>query len=598
MMKKQFNQIASILLLTILGLFFPTHMNAETKIQYTLSFPEPHTHYVEVELKISGHCKKPLDLKMPVWTPGSYLVREFSRHVESVRCEGGQVDKKAKNHWRIIPDSKNETKVYYKVYAFELSVRTSFIDEDMALLNGASIFMRLDSKEKTEYWIDLLPTKAWKKVNTTLAVVDENIWRRKANDYDELVDSPILLGKQAIFSFDVASVPHKLVMAGQANYDANRLTSDIQKICTEATKVIGEHPCLEYAFLVINANSSSGGLEHANCCVLHANRGLYKNEIQYGNFLGLVAHEYFHLWNVKRIRPIELGPFDYDNENYTTMLWISEGFTSYYDDYICQRAGIISPDRFLDLMVSNISSIENMQGNKIQSVSEASFDAWIKYYRTNENTLNTNTNYYSKGAILAMLIDLEIISASKGNTCLDDLMRALYQKYYKKLGRGFTEAEFQKEVENVAGKKMDVFFQQYVHGTEPLDYNTYFEKAGYKLSNMNVGKMDVGLGISTTVKEGKTVITSVLRNGPAWKFGLNVNDEIEAIEGYRVANDISQFLNTKQAGDTLKILVNRDGLLRDITLKLEPYSTFNYRLERIQNPTEEQLVARRKWLGN
>jgi predicted metalloprotease with PDZ domain len=197
-----------------------------------------------------------------------------------------------------------------------------------------------------------------------------------------------------------------------------------------------------------------------------------------------------------------------------------------------------------------------------------------------------------------MLIDLEIISASKGNTCLDDLMRALYQKYYKKLGRGFTEAEFQKEVENVAGKKMDVFFQQYVHGTEPLDYNTYFEKAGYKLSNMNVGKMDVGLGISTTVKEGKTVITSVLRNGPAWKFGLNVNDEIEAIEGYRVANDISQFLNTKQAGDTLKILVNRDGLLRDITLKLEPYSTFNYRLERIQNPTEEQLVARRKWLGN
>ncbi|HAR19072.1 MAG TPA: peptidase M61, partial [Cytophagales bacterium] len=275
-MKKQLNRIASGLLLTIFGLFFPTLMNAETKIQYTLSFPEPHTHYVEVELKISGHHHKPLDLKMPVWTPGSYLVREFSRHVESVRCEGGQVAKKAKNHWRITPDSKKELSIFYKVYAFELSVRTSFVDADMALLNGASIFMRLDSKEKTEYWVNLLPPETWKKVNTTLAVVEENVWKRKASNFDELVDSPILLGNQAVHSFEVASVPHTLVMAGQADYDANRLTTDIQKICKEATKVIGEQPCKEYAFLVINANSSSGGLEHANCCVLHANRSLYK----------------------------------------------------------------------------------------------------------------------------------------------------------------------------------------------------------------------------------------------------------------------------------------------------------------------------------
>jgi len=597
-MKKQFNRIASGLLSTIFGLFFPTLMNAETKIQYTLSFPEPHTHYVEVELKISGHHQKPLDLKMPVWTPGSYLVREFSRHVESVRCEGGQVAKKAKNHWRITPDSKKELSIFYKVYAFELSVRTSFVDADMALLNGASIFMRLDSKEKTEYWVNLLPPETWKKVNTTLAVVEENVWKRKASNFDELVDSPILLGNQAVHSFEVASVPHTLVMAGQADYDANRLTTDIQKICKEATKVIGEQPCKEYAFLVINANSSSGGLEHANCCVLHANRSLYKNEIQYGNFLGLVSHEYFHLWNVKRIRPIELGPFDYDNENYTTMLWISEGFTSYYDDYICQRAGLISSDRFLDLMVSNINSIENMPGNKVQPVSEASFDAWIKYYRTNENTHNTNTNYYSKGAILAMLLDLEIISASKGTKSLDDLMRVLYQKYHKKLGHGFSEAEFQKELENIVGKKMDGFFRQYVHGAEAIDYPYYFEKTGFKLNNLKLGKKDVGLGIGTSTKDGKTVITSVLRNGPAWKYGLNVNDELEAIDGYKIASDLNQFLSAKQAGDTLKIMVNRDGLLREISLILEPYSSSSFRLEALPNPTDEQMAVMRKWLGN
>ncbi|HAR20833.1 MAG TPA: peptidase M61, partial [Cytophagales bacterium] len=328
------------------------------------------------------------------------------------------------------------------------------------------------------------------------------------------------------------------------------------------------------------------------------NRSLYKNEIQYGNFLGLVSHEYFHLWNVKRIRPIELGPFDYDNENYTTMLWISEGFTSYYDDYICQRAGLISSDRFLDLMVSNINSIENMPGNKVQPVSEASFDAWIKYYRTNENTHNTNTNYYSKGAILAMLLDLEIISASKGTKSLDDLMRVLYQKYYKKLGRGFSEAEFQKELENIVGKKMDGFFRQYVHSAEAIDYPYYFEKAGFKLNNLKLGKKDVGLGIGTSTKDGKTVITSVLRNGPAWKYGLNVNDELEAIDGYKIASDLNQFLSAKQAGDTLKIMVNRDGFLREISLILEPYSSSSFRLEALPNPTDEQMAVMRKWLGN
>jgi predicted metalloprotease with PDZ domain len=232
-------------------------------------------------------------------------------------------------------------------------------------------------------------------------------------DFDELVDSPILVGNQAVYSFDVKGVPHTVAMAGQADYDAKRLTTDMQKVCEEATNVIGEHPCTDYTFIVVNASSGSGGLEHANSCVLHTARTVYTNETQYKNFLGLVAHEYFHLWNVKRIRPIELGPFDYDNENYTSMLWISEGFTSYYDDLICQRAGILSADRFLEISASNINTIENLPGNQVQPVCEASFDAWIKYYRSNENSSNATTNYYSKGSVLALLLDLEIVSATR-----------------------------------------------------------------------------------------------------------------------------------------------------------------------------------------
>ena len=565
-------------------------------IQYSLSFPDPQTHYVEVSLTISGHKNKALDLKMPVWTPGSYLVREFSRHVESLTSSNGKAVKRAKNHWHIIPASADEIKISYKVYAFELSVRTSFVDADMALLNGASIFLRLDAEENLPYKITILPSANWKQINTSLKPINGNVWNLTASDFDELIDSPILLGNQAVHTFDVNGIAHTLAMAGQAEYDPKRLITDMQTICTEATKVIGEHPCKDYTFIIVNASSGSGGLEHANSCVLHNARTAYTNEGQYKNFLGLVAHEYFHLWNVKRIRPIELGPFDYDNENYTSMLWISEGFTSYYDDLICQRAGILSADRLIEISASNINTIENAPGNQVQPVCEASFDAWIKYYRSNENSNNATTNYYSKGSVLALLLDIEIISASNGQKTLDDLMRVLYKKYFQELKRGFTEAEFQKETETIVGKKMDDFFQNYVQGTKAIDYNYFLNKAGLKLSNLNAGKVDLGLGASVSNAAGKMTVASVLRDAPAWKYGLNVNDEIIAINGYRVGADISQFLNQKNAGDSLSILINRDGLIRTIEIVLEPYSTFSFRLEKIIKPDEIQLAILKKLL--
>jgi predicted metalloprotease with PDZ domain len=584
--------------LFILFFLTPFISFATMKIQYSLSFPEPQTHYIEVSLTISGHKNKALDLKMPVWTPGSYLVREFSRHVESLSSSNGKTAKLAKNHWHITPNNTEDIKISYKVYAFELSVRTSFVDADMALLNGASIFFRIDTKENLPYEVSISPASNWKQINTSLKNVNENAWKLTADNFDELIDSPILLGNQAIHSFEVNGIVHIVAMAGQVEYDPKRLTTDMKTICTEATKVIGEHPCKDYTFIIVNASSGSGGLEHANSCVLHNSRTAYTNEGQYKNFLGLVAHEYFHLWNVKRIRPIELGPFDYDNENYTSMLWISEGFTSYYDDLICQRAGILTSDRLIEISASNINTIENAPGNKIQPVCEASFDAWIKYYRSNENSNNATTNYYSKGSVLALMLDIEIISTSNGKKTLDDLMKVLYKKYYKELKRGFTEAEFQKETEAIVGKKLDDFFLNYVQGTKTIDYNYYFDKAGLKLTNLNAGKADLGLGASIGNAGGRMTVTSVLRNAPAWKCGLNVNDEIIAIDNYRVGSDISQFVNQKNAGDSLNLLINRDGLIRKLEIVLEPYLTFSFKLEKVLEPDEIQLAILKKWLNN
>jgi len=570
-------------------------VDASVVAEYSLSFPEPHTHYIEVELTLKEWGKKPLELKMPVWTPGSYLVREFSKSVESFSANG-KVEKRSKNTWKITP-SEDNVKIRYKIYAFELSVRTSFVDEDLALLSNAAVFCRVGTKEKITYQVTITPSSNWKQISTSLKSVGNDNWKRTASDFDELIDSPILIGNQAIHSFDVKGVPHTVAMAGKVEYDPNRLVNDMQKVCLEASKVIGEHPCTNYTFIIVNASGGSGGLEHANSCVLHTARTSYTNEGQYKNFLGLVAHEYFHLWNVKRIRPIELGPFDYDNENYTKQLWISEGFTSYYDDLICQRAGVITPDRFLEITSSNINAIENLAGDKIQPVSEASFDAWIKYYRPSENSSNSTTNYYTKGSLIGLLLDIEIISSTKGEKSLDDLMKALYQKYYKDKKRGFTEAEFQKECEIVASKGLNSFFQKHIYGTEPLNYTTYFEQIGVKMSNLNAGRADLGLGASLGNSGGKTVVTSIVRNTPAWKYGLNVNDEIIAVDGYRLSGDISQFVAGKDEGDTLKLLIARDGIMRELKITLEPYTMLAARVERIPKPNENQLFLQKKWLG-
>lgn len=564
------------------------------KFTYTLSFPEPQTHYIEVSLQISGHKKNQVDIKMPVWTPGSYLVREFSRHIEKLESKDGSVKKMSKNHWSFKADSEKDVVVTYKIYAYEMSVRTSFVDADMALLNGASIFFRDATNLNTEYEVIIKAPKEWRQINTSLKESGSQ-WKRKAENFDELVDSPILLGNQSVYTFDVSGVPHTLAMAGEAEYDPKKLVEDMQKVCTSASEIIGEHPCKDYTFLVINASSGSGGLEHANSCVLHTSRTLYNNEGQYKNFLGLVAHEYFHLWNVKRIRPIELGPFDYDNENYTTMLWLSEGFTSYYDDLICAKAGVITPERFMEISGSNINNIENTPGSKVQSVADASFDAWIKYYRANENSQNATSNYYTKGSVIAMLLDLQIIANSKGQKCLDDLMKLLYTKFYKTQGRGFTQLEFKSEAETFAGN-LDLFFTDYINGTEPIDYKPYFEKLGLKLVNLNEGKIEIGLGAGINQTSNRTMISSVIRNSPAWKYGLNVNDEILAIDSSRLNGDLPQILATKKTDDEIQLIVNRDGVVKQIKLKLEPYSIFSYKLEKKPDGNATNDILFNKWI--
>jgi len=589
--------LAGLVILLALGMT----ASSQVKIGFEVSFKEPQAHYAEVEMNISGINKDYVDVKMPVWAPGSYLVREFAKQVEGFSATAGgkqaKFEKVRKNIWRVYTSKTNALKINYRVYGFEISVRTPFIDDTHAFLSSTGIFMYPDGMLKQPSTVKIIPFKGWSKVSTGLEPVAGEQFTYRAADFDILFDSPIEVGNQDVFEFMAAGVKHEVAMYGGGNYDASRLKTDMAKIVESATAVYGENPNKHYTFIVHNYAQAGGGLEHLNSTVLGASRNQYASEEGYKGFLGLVAHEYHHLWNVKRLRPVALGPFDYDNENYTTNLWVAEGFTAYYENKFMLRSGFVSPEEFTANLASAVAAVENTPGAKVQSAASSSYDAWIKYYRPNENSNNTGVSYYSKGEVIGLIMDLEIAKATKGAKSLDDVMKAMYLQC-KTLKRGYTDAEFKAMVEKISGRSFTDFWAKYVNGTTPVEYDKYFGYAGIKVKNENEGKSIPYLGVTSVKKEGRIFITAVSRNSAAWTDGLNVNDEILSIDGSPVESSVERMpaIMGKNVGDVVQINVGRDGIQRTfkVTLKANP----NLKLVPVAaEASAEQLQVRKGWMG-
>jgi predicted metalloprotease with PDZ domain len=328
-------KLTVLLFITLIFMnYTPTNAAGAVKILYTVTFPEAQAHYADIEMKISGLNQNTLDLKMPVWTPGSYLVREFAKNIESFSAVANNTTipslKINKNTWHINTAGLSALIVKYRVYCFEISVRTSFVDASHGFLSTTGIFIYPDKMLNTPSTVHIIPYKGWTTVSTSLEAVNGDQFTRYSPNFDILFDSPIEIGTQDVFGFDAAGVKYEVCMVSGGNYDKEQLKKDMAKIAEQETAVFGENPNKHYIFIVHNYQRGGGGLEHLSSTTLGASRDNYNNASGYRNFLGLVAHEHFHLWNVKRLRPIVLGPFDYDNENYTTDLWIAEGFTAYY----------------------------------------------------------------------------------------------------------------------------------------------------------------------------------------------------------------------------------------------------------------------------
>lgn len=594
---KYFSSLVSTLLVTFLLL---SASGLAIEVNYKISTPNPHTHYVEVEMEVTNFKGSEMDVKMPVWAPGSYLVREFAKSVEGFKAHTGSkeldVKKVNKNTWRIYKGKKDKAIIKYKVYAFELSVRTSYVDVDHAYFNGTSVFMYVKDELDASGTLTIVPHQNWKKVNTGLAKKDGNDWVRSYPNYDILVDSPIEIGNQLTFDFMAAGVKHTVAMFGEGNFDIEKLKKDMARIVETTTDIFGFNPNKEYTFIIHNLTNGSGGLEHLNSTTLQVNRWTYEGS-KYDGFLSLVAHEYFHLWNVKRIRPINLGPFNYDGENYTPLLWIMEGFTSYYDELILQRSGDYSKDTYLRKMAGTATRVENQPGNKVLPVAESSLDAWVKLYRPNENSYNTTISYYSKGSLVAMILDLEIINSTNAEKSLDDVLIYLYKEYYEKRGRGFTPEEARAAIEHVAGKKLDEIFDRYINGTETIDYDKYFGYAGLNVVDANASKNKASFGVFTKKEDGKLIVSTVVRNTTAYEGKISVNDEIIAINGMRVTkSSLISVFEMFAVGEEIEVLVSRDGLLRTLKMTVKNDPSVRYVLEAEEEMSDAQRKVFEKWL--
>jgi predicted metalloprotease with PDZ domain len=581
---------------------------AQPDIHFTVSMPKPYTHLLEVEMRVrraASSRRQRFDLVMPVWTPGSYLVREFARHVQDFAATDDSRrelpwSKVNKDTWRIETGAAREFVITYRVYANEMSVRTNELNDRHAFWNNAALLMYVDGHLNAPSTLRVVPPPGW-QIATGLPVVTGQPNTFRAENFDILYDSPFEVGPFKTLAFEVKGVPHRIVIEGEGNYDAERMRRDVQKIVEAEVEMMGEIPYHDYTFILNLRPSGGGGLEHLNSTALIYPRFGFQTVSDYRSFLQLVAHEYFHLWNVKRIRPDALGPFDYTQENYTKLLWVAEGFTSYYENIFLRRAGLLSEQDFLNESAKAIEALQSTPGRLEMSVEEASFDAWIKYYRPDENSVNSQISYYDKGALLGMLLDLIIRQRSNGARSLDDVMRHLYTEFYKK-GRNYTPVNFQRAAELAAGSSLEDFFTRYVRGREELDYNAALAGVGLRLdttgSTLKPPPAERAyLGVRLKQDNDRLMITRVYAGGPAYDQGLNTDDQIVALDGIRVKEDsFNARLAEKRPGDTITLTLFRLDDLRTLTIKLGSRLDAAYRIVPVSTPSPDQVRLRQGWI--
>jgi predicted metalloprotease with PDZ domain len=567
---------------------------SSTLFSYRVAMPQPQTHFFEVTLQIQNWQQSQLHLEMPVWTPGSYMVREYSRHLQdfkAIDAQGNSLNsrKTAKNHWCV--EGSGDLTISYRVFANDLTVRTNHLDASHGYFNPAALLFLVPDRTHEPIQIEIVPPANWQV--TTPLPGNNNIFM--AQNFDELVDSPFEIGQHRVYDFEVLGKPHQLAIWGAGNIDVPKWLADITKIITVTAEIFGGLPYDQYLFLLHLSANGYGGLEHKNCCSLLYPRWQLQKTEQYEQFMQLVAHEFFHLWNVKRIFPQGLEKFDYNQENYTPSLWFSEGVTSYYDILMPRRAEIYGRSTLLSQMSKEISRFLTTPGRLVQPVTESSFDAWIKLYRPDANSSNSQMSYYLKGAMVALLLDLKIRALSNSEKSFDDVLIKLWQDYGQ-VGKGFTDRELESLIQNIVGVDLQDFYRDYLYSSIELPFDEYFQPFGLKI--MAVDSAIPYWGVVVKTEQGREMIKTVATGSPAAIAGIDPGDELVAINGYRVtADQLADRLASYKVFDRIKVTVFHQDQLVNYDLELAVSQPTKYELSMLPDLSPSQLYNLQCWAG-
>ncbi len=594
----------------------PTH--------YAIRPADPAAHLFHVTCRVDKPDPAGQLFMLPAWIPGSYMIREFARNIVRITALAGgrklDLEKLDKHTWRAAP-ARGPVELAYELYAWDLSVRAAHLDESHGFFNGTSVFLLPIGLEHEACTVDILPPAGdpyagW-KVATGLTPARGT--RRlgfgtyQATNYDELIDCPVEMGTFELGRFEVLGVPHEIAVTGRVpRLDMERLTTDLARVCEAQIRLFEPRskkaPFSRYTFMTMAVGDGYGGLEHRNSTALLCKRddlpfkGMKDTTEGYRTFLGVASHEYFHSWNVKRIKPAAFVPYDLTQENYTRLLWAFEGLTSYYDDLMLVRSGLLTEKQYLETLAKTFTTVLQRTGRLKQSIADSSFDAWIKYYRQDENAPNSVVSYYQKGSLVGLALDLTLRAETKGRVSLDDVMRALWKRARDSGAdyAGVEEGEFVEVAERLSGLALERRLREWTEGTRDPDFAALLAPVGIQFAARPAVETPhfALLGVKTATSGADCRLAHVFDGSPARRAGLSANDVLVALGGLRVTpSNLDGLLTRYAAGDVVECLAFRRDELMRFELKLATQPPLKYTLTADEKPLKAVQRLKAGWLG-
>lgn len=614
---------------------------SRSTVTYRVLLDRPHTQTVEIVIDVRDVDAPHLDFVLPTWRPGKYEVLDFAGGVNAVTARAGgnggeklAVIKTDKTTWRVATNGHERVTFRYRLYANELSLRTRHVDDSHAFLSGSAVFMRVKGRRHTPLRVDIHAPQGW-KTSTGLDAIPNQENAFIAPSYDVLADAPLEIGTHALHTFEAGGLPHEVVIWGTPRYDADKVIKDLKKLVETHIEMWGEAPYTRYVFLIHAVPGARGGTEHLNSTIMQISPGAFEPGKPYRGFLGLASHEFFHTWNVKALRPVGLMPYDFETENYTPLLWVAEGASSYYGPLLLVRAGLRKPKDHLKDLAKSIDRFGKRPGGRVQSLEESSFDAWTKFNKPNADAPNSTVSFYRKGALVSLLLDLEIRQRSGNAASFDDCLRTLYERFALK-GRGYSRDDLLNVVNELSGSDFGDFFGSYVGGTDPLPFEKTLQYAGLRLIAKPAKRDDddeeadeseaeddepdddadqktdaansqpaddppphkAYIGLRLRDSGGLARVTTVYADGPAYETGVQVDDLIVALDRRRLrASEMDKRLKPLEPGDTVKLTLLRRDVLRTFEVVLARRDDVTLKIEYVKEPSALQREIYESWSG-